>query len=242
MLYDETAVRANIRNRDGKRVFYLGKGDQLTSGARDYLTRERIGILPGTMAKPDCYRLLNGAVLTQKPEHMTHLRGDILVEKTHPRIAFRGAMDTLEAELLLAQLATQGDTRQKLGQILDLARQILRCEVMEEALGEEKIWGMTPEELRRRSHFPQAYYEQAHFMPAVDDGAPILWINRCRCAARAAELAAAGAFRDGDGNPTRKDLLQAMNRMSSMLYLLMIACKSGRSVEECGRKSWSSNE
>ena len=31
MLYNEEAVRANIRNRDGKRVFYLGKGDQLTS-------------------------------------------------------------------------------------------------------------------------------------------------------------------------------------------------------------------
>ena len=42
MLYNEEAVRANIRNREGKRIFYLGKGDQLTSAARDYLSRERI--------------------------------------------------------------------------------------------------------------------------------------------------------------------------------------------------------
>ena len=34
MLYNEEAVRANIRNREGKRIFYLGKGDQLTSAAR----------------------------------------------------------------------------------------------------------------------------------------------------------------------------------------------------------------
>ena len=53
MLYNEEAVRANIRNREGKRIFYLGKGDQLTSAARDYLSRERIEIRPGEQAKQD---------------------------------------------------------------------------------------------------------------------------------------------------------------------------------------------
>ena len=46
MLLNEEAVRDNIRNRNGKRVFYLGKQDQLTSAARDWLTRERILLLP----------------------------------------------------------------------------------------------------------------------------------------------------------------------------------------------------
>ena len=50
MLYSKDAVRDNIRNRDGKRVFYLSKGDQLTSDARDFLTRERIEILPASDA------------------------------------------------------------------------------------------------------------------------------------------------------------------------------------------------
>ena len=49
MLYNEEAVRANIRNREGKRVFFLGKGDQLTPAARDYLNRERIGRLERAM-------------------------------------------------------------------------------------------------------------------------------------------------------------------------------------------------
>ena len=40
------------------------------------------------------------------------------------------------------------------------------------------------------------------------------------------ELAAANAFADRDGNPTRPDLLKALNRMSSMLYILMIQEKS----------------
>ena len=46
MLYTEEMVRMNIRNREGKRVFYLGKGDTLTPGARDWLNRERISVLP----------------------------------------------------------------------------------------------------------------------------------------------------------------------------------------------------
>ena len=45
MLYTEESVRQNLRNREGKRVFYLAKGDTLTPGARDWLTRERIAIL-----------------------------------------------------------------------------------------------------------------------------------------------------------------------------------------------------
>ena len=81
MLYNEEAVRANIRNREGKRIFYLGKGDQLTSAARDYLSRERIEIRPGEQAKQDCFPLLTGGFLTEKPEHMTHFpkRGFLVV-------------------------------------------------------------------------------------------------------------------------------------------------------------------
>ena len=97
MLYTLTSVRDNIRNRGGQRVFYLGKGDQLTSTARDYLARERIEVLPASQARPQRYRLLDGGFLEEKPEHMTHLHSDLLVPKTHPRILFRGKMDTLEA-------------------------------------------------------------------------------------------------------------------------------------------------
>ena len=101
MLYTKEAVRDNLRNREGKRVFYLGKGDQLTSEARDFLARERIEILPAAQARPDRYRLPGGGYMEEKPEHMTHLNGEYLVPKTHPRIRFRGAVDTLEAEILL---------------------------------------------------------------------------------------------------------------------------------------------
>lgn len=217
----------NIRNAGGKRVFYLGKGDTLTPGARDWLSRERIGILPADQAKPGEYRLANGAVLREKPEQMTHLNGNLLVYKTHPRIKFRGKMDSLEAELLLCQLNCD-KWRKELGEILALARMLIRCEVMEETVPEGKLCGLTPQEQRERSHRPQDFYGQTHFMPEVSDGAVVLSLNRCRTAARAAELAAAAAFTDENGNCTRLDILRALNRMSSMIYILMIREKGGR--------------
>ena len=219
MLYCEETVKANIRNRQGKRVFFLGSSDTLTPTARDYLARERIEILPAEQAKIEEYVLENGAVFREKPENYTHLRGNILVPKTHPVIAFRGAMDSLQAELLLAQLVCK-EQRQALEEILTLARNMIRWDVMEEPVVLDKLCGLTQQQLRQHSHDPQKYYGVPHFMPAVTDGAAILQLNKARTAARAAELAAAHAFAD-----RRQDLLQALNRMSSMLYLLMIHLK-----------------
>ena len=221
MLCDLTAVRDNIRNRDGKRVYYLAKGDQLTSDARDYLTRERIEILPASSAKPERWKLLGGGYMEEKPEHMTHLNGDTLVEKTHPRIVFRGAVDTLEAELLLCCSTANGDIRTQLEEALRYTRTLLRNEVLNEPVTAESLGGMDEKALRERSHRPQEFYGQPHFMPGPDDGMLLLQVNRARCAARAAELRAVAAFPVG-----REDLLRAFNRLSSFLYLIMIQLKA----------------
>ena len=225
MLLNEQNVRENLRNKDGKRVFYLSKGDQLTSCARDFLSRERIEILPADQARPSRYRLLRGGYLEEKPEHMTHLNAELLVPKSHPRILFRGKLDTLEAELILCQLAAD-HLHAPVGEILTQVRQLIRCDVLEEPVPEQKLCGLTAEEIRSHSHFPQEYYGQPHFMPEASDGMVMARLNRGRCTAREAELAAVSAFCDREGNPTRMDILQALNRMSSMLYLLMIQEKS----------------
>ena len=227
MLYTEDMVRMNIRNREGKRVFYLGKGDHLTPGAKDWLTRERIEVLSAELARPEEYRLLSGALFREKPEHMTHLNGNVLVPKTHPRIRFRGKMDALEAELVLCQLGYE-KWRTELGEILTLARRLIRCDVLEEPVGSEKLCGLTEQEVRQRSHRPQDFYGQTHFMPEFTDGEEVLRLNRCRTVAREAELAAAEAFTDENGSCTRPDILRALNRMSSMIYILMIRQKGGK--------------
>ena len=226
MLYNRQAAQDNVRNRDGRRVFYLGKGDQLTSDAKDYLNRERIEVLPASAAKPERYCLLGGGYAEEKPEHMTHLNAQVLVAKTHPRIRFRGKMDLLEAELLLCQATAAEPVRGQLEEVLALARSIIRCDVLETPLEQTGMWGLSWEELRRRSHFPQEYYGQPHFMPRAEDSPLILRINLARTMARQAELAGTQAFCDQDGAPVRPDILQALNRISSVLYLLMIQEKA----------------
>lgn len=228
MLYDSKAVRENLRNKDGKRVFYLGKGHQLTSEARDWLSRERIPILPPPEGGEAVCRLLNGAVLGEKPEHMTHLNGDYLVEKTHPRIAFRGAMDSLEAALLLAAAECEGNIREQVAEALAYARYLLGQEVLDRPVVCSALGGMEERQLRDRSHRPQDFYGLPHFMPQPEDGKALLLVNAARCKAREAELTAARAFESKEGLPERTDLLQGLNRLSSFLYLIMIQLKKER--------------
>ena len=220
MLLSRENVRDNIRNREGKRVFYLGKEDLLTCEARDYLAEQRIEILPASEAKPQHYVLEDGTVLEEKPEHMTHLHGNVLVPKTHPRIAFRGAVDALEAELLIA-VSMSGEP-EKLQEILAYTRKLIRWEVLGEPAESIHLLGLSQQEIRERSHRPEKFYGQPHFMPSGRESPLLLQINRARCAARHMELAAAAAFSEG----SRPDLLQAANRLSSVLYLLMIELKS----------------
>ena len=225
MLYTKQQVQDNIRNRNGKRVFYLGKDDRLTSEANDYLTGQRIEILSADQAKPSQYRLLGGGYTEDKPEHMTHLNGDVLVPKTHPRIRFRGGIDYLEAELLLCQQEIP-KLKNQLQELLELARKLIRCDVLEEPVGEIILCGMTQQEQRSHSHFPQDYFGIPHFMPSAQDSREILLLNRLRSITRKGELLAVDAFSDREGNPTREDILRAMNRMSSMLYILMLQEKA----------------
>lgn len=227
MIFSEEAARANIRSRDGRRVFYLGRDDRLTSAARDYLSRERIEILPAEAARPERFPLLGGGYCEEKPEHMTHLDGVTLAPKTHPRIVFRGKVDTLEAHLIPCGIRVPS-LRGEIEDILGYTRLLLRCEVLGEPVPERKLCGLTEQELRRHSHFPQEFYGQPHFMPGSGDGQEIACLNLARCAAREAELAAAAAFTDAYGQVQRPDLLRAMNRLSSAIYLLMIRQRANR--------------
>ena len=225
-VFTEEAARANVRVREGRRVFYLDSRDRLTPAARDFLRRDGVEILPAEEAAVAAYTTLSGAVYREKPEHMTHLRADVLVEKTHPRIAFRGEIDTLEAELLLAGreavAANHREVARQVEEILELVRRLIRCDVLEEPLEPFKLCRLDEDELRKRSHFPQRDYDQPHVMPSVADSSLLLRLNRARTQARAAELAACRAFQDRDGQVRRVDLIRALNRVSSTLWILMI--------------------
>ena len=190
-------------------------------------------IIPaGTLPKEQTYTTLFGGVLHEKPEHMTHLYGNVLVFKDHPRIVFRGMLDTLEAETLLCQKTAhqEGYTAlpAALQQVLDFVRRLIPCDVLNEPVGEVSFGGMTPGQLREHSHYPQKYYDTPHFMPDYTMPQTMLALNHLRTVVRRTELAAYRAFRTEDGAVTRDDMILALNRLSSYLWILMIQLKAGK--------------
>ena len=215
----------------------VNKGQTLTPGARDWLAAHKIqavypqGREEGNTLSPAQYRTLSGAVLSEKPEHMTHLRGNLLVFKDHPRIAFRGMIDLLEGEIALCQqvCVREGEPAlaEELEEVLDFVRRFIRFDVLSEPVGEVRLCGLTPAELRARSHYPEKYYGQGHFLLHYTDSPAILAVNKVRAVVRQTELAAYRAFRDEDGGVARGDILLGLNRLSSLLWIMMIRLKAG---------------
>ena len=130
---------------------------------------------------------------------MTHLKGNVLVFKDHPRIAFRGMIDLLEAEITLAQQAAAGEgyagLAEELEEVLSFVRRYIRFDVLGESVGEWNLCGYTPEQLRAYSHYPEKYFGQPHFLVHYTDGPAVLAVNKLRTAVRRTELAAYAAFK-----------------------------------------------
>ena len=224
MLYSLETVRDAIRTEKGKRVFWLYPNDRLTAAAEDWLKGEGIEVRRRDKA-PEEFTDPWGGRISGKPEELTHLSGQKLVPKTHRRIRFRGQLDLLEAECLLTMLYCPGWGKE-LEEMLQLCKAIMRADVLEEPLPAVRLGDLEEEELRKRSHYPQNYYGQGHFQPRAADGESLLRLNRLRTEIRRTELLCVEAFSDRDGLLTRSDLLQALNRLSSFCYLLMIREKA----------------
>lgn len=205
------------------REFLKGRGIQLVEkSAAD--ARDKRGMPRYPVKKNGVYTYVDAATgqgYEEKPEHMTHLRGNLLVEKTHPRIALRGRLDSFQADLMLVQCAAAKAQNtalvEALQDILELTRAILGAEVREKALDEEreKILGMTPEELRDYSHHIPERLGIPHPVLDYTAGETVLSLNRLRTQARELELSAAAAF-----GGERVDLIRALNRLSSAIYIL----------------------
>ena len=191
---------------------------------------EELGARPAG-AQGGKYRVLaTGERLAEKPEHLTHLVDDqSLVEKTHPRLALRGKLDTLQQFLLDAQLAADGEAARSLvgevGEALELVRQIVGCEVLDRPLPPWRLGGLDAEELRRASHRTLELYGVPFMFPAVNQGPVVAKLNLARAYSREAELALYAAFPEAEARP---DLKLALNRLSSALYVMTCKYVGGR--------------
>lgn len=166
-----------------------------------------------------------------KPEHMTHLDHKTLVRKDHPRIAFRGWIDRLEAEIVLCSLTAAQEgyptLAAELDELLDFVRTLIRADVLKEPVRTLKLAGYDADQLREYSHYPEKHFGQGHFLLSAADGPTMAHINRLRTLIRQAELAGYKAFRDYSGAVTRPDIILTMNRLSSLCWIWQIKLKAG---------------
>lgn len=206
---------------------------------------EALGAKPLRPASSGRFQVLaTGEKLSEKPEHLTHLRDDqSLVSKMHPRVALRGKLDTLQGLLLEAQCAADSDGARglvgELGEALELVRAMVGAEVTERSLGPWSLLGLDPVKLRYASHHTQEIYGVPFMLPSVRQGPVVAKLYLARAYAREAELALYAAFADA---AERHDLKLAANRLSSALYLMTIKYVGGKYFGERRRpgpiKGW----
>jgi ethanolamine utilization cobalamin adenosyltransferase len=175
----------------------------------------------------------------------TGLSGNRVTPKTDGRIRFRGLIDSLEAETIETQVlaGSLGETyyRDALGEVLGCLRHILAAEVKESPFAMPPLFGLSAEELHRRTHdVPRSFGLPGHPLPDYSQGPLAARLNTLRTRIREAELCAVqvfagesagtdtGAPRSDTGIPRREDLPQALNRLSSALYWLFCRLVSGQ--------------
>lgn len=242
----EAILRDELRNSEPE-IFYIPEGKILSPAAREYLQQRKIKILKGPAPepspvtertdnkdseprefKPKYVDYDTGAFYMEKPEHMCQLYDNVLVPKDHPRILFRGKLDSLQSLVVLNQalIAESGCSERllsDLGNVLEILREIMRCDVLNEEYRAQRIIGLSHTELREHSHNPMKYYKiKQMLLPDYTMGKQYAMLNQLRTAIRETEVAATGAFHEGT-KYGRQDIIQELNRLSSALHIIM--CK-----------------
>jgi ethanolamine utilization cobalamin adenosyltransferase len=215
--------------------YWLEPGVRLTPAAIEFMNERKIKIIDET-GEPilgsqhkrglDETRQETGIRGKEKPEEFTHLRGTTLVLKTHERIRFRGKLDSLQAFLisLIIEIQQAGHSQlaSELQLILEYLRKMMLAEVTEKPLAFILFNGWQDSEIRERSHHPKEYYGIGHFTPDPSQGPVMAGLNQLRTKVRELEIMGVAAFHDLDskGLP-RKDIVLALNRLSSLVYIMM---------------------
>ena len=249
VMQEDTVRQMHLRH--GIREIHVKKDTLITQQAKEYIRDKGLILLiddeplenreihPPAQSRKGQYLTEEGRVLPKKPEHMTHLHANVLVNKNHPLIALRGKIDSLEAAIVRMQYQAWQKRQQQivdeLDEVLLFCRNLLACEVTGKPLLQTTLLGLDESQQREVSHNPQKYYGIGHLLPNYRLDAWCIGLNLLRTQARETELAAAAALIDQRGRIKREDILQGLNRLSSVFYIMM--CRSASGIyEEAGEQ------
>lgn len=230
----EAEIRS-ITKRDQANELVVKKGTIITPSAREYLNEKKIQIkfsdgeqspeksvnaTQETVEQtfiPKYTSKYTGGFFEKKPEEMTQLYGNELVFKNHPSIIFRGKLDSLQSKILEVQVKADQNKSEKLvkdlQEILQYVRNILKAEVIKQDVEEICLFGLKEEDIRKMSHFPKKYIGVEHILPDYKMGEIVIGLNAIRSGVRETELSSIPL--------ERKDIIMALNRLSSAVYVMM---------------------
>ncbi len=221
-------------------TLFLGAYDYLTDQAKKYAEETKLNLVrendeqrPMPMGKKqECGYVSqeDGTRCKEKPEHMTHLRDNILVPKNSDRIRYRGMLDyaqakTVETQVLAEKLGFK-NVSDNLQSFLLLLRKLMSCDVLEAPLGDFELLGLCEKEIRLISHNPQKYVGIGHILPDRSCGELCVAVNVLRTIVRQTELSAMDAYSTGSGY-AHEDAILALNRLSSAVYIIYCRLLAG---------------
>lgn len=184
------------------------------------------------MQNNEIYETLFGITLHEKPEHMTHLRGNLLVFKDNNVIALRGAIDCLESEIIITQVLAKKEGANQLvedlEEIIRFIRKLLRCEITGDSVDGFMLQGLDEQAIREQSYHPSKYFGINHFLPTYAKGEMVAYLNKLRTMTRKTELIAFKAFKTDNNKVERVDIIRAFNRLSSLFWIMMFKYMSGK--------------
>lgn len=167
---------------------------------------------------------LCGSAPADKPAGMTHLNAHELVAKNDPRLQFRAQLDAAIALAvwLQVELPEPAELAAWLADIRSLLGQLMRADVLDEKLAGFAVGGLDEAVLHRLSHAPLKYLGHDHLVPECGHGRAPALLNLLRAKVREVEICAAQVFMEAGFKLRRADLLHALNRLSSALYVAML--------------------
>lgn len=221
-MLEERQIRVKYVDEAG-RTFRDIEGD----GNEGEADRVRVHPLTGTAQRDAAACQLCGQPVVHKPDALTHLDGQTLVPKNDPRIRLRGKLDSAIAYAVWVQ--AELDERERASMLASWLADVrsglgnaLRAEVTGELLPPVRMGELDEEAIHRLSHDPMRYFGHDHILPEAALGTTIARLNLLRAQVREAEIAAADVYIDREFNVLRPDLMQALNRLSSAVYVLMM--------------------
>ena len=249
MVLTEDKLKSLDKKEEFKK-FIVENGTIITPSARQFLTDKGIEVVKeGAVEEKTAvhekvveriiektitpkYIGLSGESYFEKPEHMTQISGNILVNKNDKRIIFRGKLDSLKSKWLILQKELENYGNEKLNKdmesVTDFIKKIVLAEVLDTELEEIKVLGETLDKIKEISHNPKKFFEIGHmFDISVKNSMLVLKLNEMRSNCRECEITGVTAFLTEKGIAEKKEILKALNRLSSIIYVMMLKGEKG---------------